>query len=157
MDASTLGLAVIPPALAIVVEKFNPISEEKLRSSWTADLDEFKSLSNYDLLFENVLKGSSAAIEVSGLAPTIVAAVTSGFAVLHEMASPFWPTIIYLITFIALGLFMSNSLSGLSFFRIDDENYIFSNRTKLVKVVIYSVNILLISVSCAIFYFSKNA
>jgi hypothetical protein len=49
------------------------------------DLTNFQSNQNYQVLIETVTKLTVAAVEVGGLAPTLVAAITSGFAVIHEL------------------------------------------------------------------------
>src|SRR5271168_2588611 len=103
MDFATVGLSIIPPALAIAVERLNPVSETLLRRSAEQDLKDYEAR-NHQHLIDDATKFASGAVEVAGLAPTLVAAVTSGFGVLHELPRPFWPSIVYVLIFIVLVL-----------------------------------------------------
>jgi hypothetical protein len=111
---------------------------------------------------------SVAAVEVSGLAPTLVASVTSGFAVLHELPEPFWPAILYTLIFVTLVLFVMWLLSGSTFYAIGENKVEIqfkrglelqepsdasSGRTReqRVKTVIYLANICLIIAAFLVF------
>ncbi|WP_429554020.1 hypothetical protein [Paraburkholderia sp. MM5477-R1] len=105
-----------------------------------------------------------AAVEVSGLAPTIISCVTSGFAVVNEMEPPLWYAIGYVVAFIALGLFVIRMLAGHSFLEIGAREYticlpwkgvqIKRTRTELVSWAIYGANSLLIAVALLVFVIS---
>src|SRR6476660_2219053 len=69
MELSTLGLAIIPPALAILVERLNPISERLLRASAEQDLRDYET-TNHVPLIDAATKFANGAVEVAGLAPT---------------------------------------------------------------------------------------
>lgn len=43
-------------------------------------------------LIDDAAKLANAAVELAGLAPTLLAALTSGFAILNEYSSPLWPS-----------------------------------------------------------------
>src|SRR5690348_1904920 len=118
MDASDFGLAVIPPVLAMAVERLNPLSYGHLLASARADLVQYQLDENHDLLIETVALSSAAAIELAMLAPTFVSAVTSGFAILHAIPNPFWYVIAYVLLFLTLALGILRLLSGLTFHQI---------------------------------------
>jgi hypothetical protein len=152
VDAAAAGLAVIPPTLAILVEFFNPISGNRIGTDAKIDLEPFRT-DNHDELVTTVSKSTEAAVEISGLAPTLVSAATSGFAIIHEYPQPFWPAIGYVLVFIAILLFLLWMLSGKTFFNVDDEAFLvhlfwkerrFPRRTRVVKITIYTANVLLI-------------
>ena len=181
MDTGTFILALLPPSLAIVVEFFNPISERVLRKSALSYLERFQSQvrapapmtglpmnappqtdrQSYDALVDSVAKASTAAVEVGGVAPTFVASITSGFAVLHELASPLWLTISYIITFLILILFLLRLLLGHDFYQISITNpkvlkkypFVLSYE-KTVSAVIYSANLLLIVTAMGVYFFT---
>lgn len=154
MEPSALGLAIIPPALAIAVERLNPVSERLLRRSAELDLQDYEP-HNHQPLIDDTTKLANGAVEVAGLAPTLIAAVTSGFGVLHELPQPFWPTIIYVLIFIVLVLLLLRLLSGQTFLQIDDrrmpvilwkrERTLPWTGTKIVSYFIYSANSILIA------------
>jgi hypothetical protein len=156
MEFAALGLAIIPPALAMLVERLNPISENLIETNAKRDLKDFETLAGYNVLIETVTKATTAAVEVAGLAPTLVASITSGFAVIHELPSPFWPTIVYVLILIPIVLYLLVMLGGHSFFEIDDASFDSkfcgaTTRTKMVSRIIYFVNILLIVLSAGVF------
>jgi hypothetical protein len=161
MEFDTLALAIIPPSLAMLVEFFNPISDNVIQTSTERDLKGFLQDPNYQVLVETVTKATTAAVEVSGLAPTFVASVTSGFAVIHELSSPFWPATVYVLLLIAVALYLFAMLGGRSFFQIDDTRPIIRiggrdrslpwTRTKMVSIMVYLVNTSLIVLSVIIY------
>ena len=69
---------------------------------------------------DDVVKFSNGAVEYAGLAPTIVACVSSCFAVLFEIEKPFGPIVVYLLLFFLLGFPLVRFLSGQSFLELDD-------------------------------------
>jgi hypothetical protein len=156
MDGAVFGLAIIPPILAMAVERFNPLTEHRAKTSAEADLHQFQAatLNNYNILVERVTFSTLAAIEVAGLAPTLVSAVTSGFAILHEIPNPFWYTIVYVIFFITITLVLLNLLAGRSFYEIQTTKptykrkgrpkVIGQTRSGIVSATIYVANIALV-------------
>jgi hypothetical protein len=179
VEKATFILAVLPPALAIVVEFLNPINERVLHQSALGHLSKFKDqvhangslqignqpLANpidpganaFDTLVDHVARSSAAAVEVSGVAPTFVACITSGFAVLHELPSPLWLTISYVVAFLILILFLLRLLLGHNFLDIADSVPRFAywdfflSREKTVSATIYAANGLLILTACLVF------
>jgi hypothetical protein len=153
MDFATVGLSIIPPALAIAVERLNPINEQSLRRSAIEDLRDYEN-KNHQQLIDDATKFANGAVEVAGLAPTLVAAVTSGFGILHELPQPFWPSLVYVLIFVTLILFVIRLLSGQTFLHIDDrrtavwfwgrERTLPWTSSKIVSFCIYLANLLLI-------------
>jgi hypothetical protein len=140
----------------MLVEKLNPISEHLIQTSAQRDLTNFQSNQNYQVLIETVTKSTVAAVEVGGLAPTLAAAITSGFAVIHELPHPFWPTIVYVLILIAIALSLLVMLGGRSFFEIDDASFKIplcraNTRTKIVSKTIYMVNGLFILLAVGVY------
>jgi hypothetical protein len=154
MQLSALGLVIIPPALAIAVERLNPITERHLRRSAEQDLQLYDA-NNHEHLIDDATKFANGAVEVAGLAPTLVACVTSGFGVLHEFPHPFWPAIIYVLIFVALVLLLLRLLAGQTFLQLDDrrlpvhwrgrETTLPWTGTKAVSYFIYAANLILIA------------
>jgi hypothetical protein len=171
MDLSALGLAIIPPALAILVEALNPINERMIGRSVDLDLQGNEDLARSSFFVDTVdrvTKLSTAAVEIAGLAPTLVASVTSGFAVIHELPSPFWPAIIYALIFIGVALFVIWLLSGTTFYAaavlpieirfsgslsLTESQPRENGRTrqKVVATSIYAINGILIGASVVVF------
>jgi hypothetical protein len=154
MQASTLGLAIIPPVLALAVERLNPINERLLRRSAVQDLQPYEA-ANHQHLIDDATKMANGAVEVAGLAPTLVASVTSGFGILHELPHPFWPAIIYVLIFICLVLLILRLLVGQTFLQLDDrplsihlcgkERTLSWTGTQTVSKLIYVSNFILIA------------
>lgn len=157
-------LAVIPPILAITVENFNPINGRVVRANADRDLrDRFQALDPDDreIVLETLEKSGEAIGEIAGLAPTLISCVASGFAVLHEMASPFWPAVIYVLTFIVIALYILSMLSGLTYAQIGGLNAAIPlpwgdldlrwKRTAVVSFTIYVANALLIVLAVCAF------
>jgi hypothetical protein len=153
MNFSTAGLAIIPPALAIAVERLSPVSERSLRQSVKQDLDAYET-ANHQHLIDDATKLAAGAVEVAGLAPTLVASVTSGFAILYEFPKPLWPTIIYVLVYITLALLLLRLLVGQTFKQIGDQKPIVHwwgkertlpwTGTQTVSYFIYTSNLILI-------------
>jgi hypothetical protein len=153
MEFSAVGLAIIPPALAIAVERLRPVSESLLRRSAEQDLLDYEA-ANHQQLIDDATKLANGAVEVAGLAPTLVASVTSGFGILHEFPQPFWPAIIYVLIFIALVLLLLRLLTGQTFLQLDDRRLAVTlwgrertlpwTGTKIMSYFIYSANLILI-------------
>jgi hypothetical protein len=161
---ATLGLAIIPPFVAIFFEAVNPIRHRFVESSVGRDFGEFEPIfqgaatpgaptPDFDLLIEKASGSTKATVEVSMLALTGVSIITSGFAVIHEFDEPYWPAIFYVIFFFGVGLFLWSLLAGYTLFQIDDEEgwgpsfrgwrRSFS-RSHIIEFVIYLLNGLLI-------------
>lgn len=87
MERSTAILASLPPIFAIAVEAFNPINESSVGPKIEMDLRKFEEGSNHPHLIERCTKIVCGAVEVAGLAPTFVAALTAGFAVWFEFVA----------------------------------------------------------------------
>ena len=160
-------LAILPPLFAILVEACNPINGTSIRASAALDLTaDFGGLSrdDFDALL-GVIEQSGAAIgEASGLAPTLIASIISGIAVLHEVSSPYWPIVVYVLIFIILAIFPLWLMSGLTYAQISARNAsiptpwrtirIPLKRTKVISLTIYAANFVLIFF--AILVFSTN-
>ncbi len=154
MTPAAMVVAVIPPIFAILVETFNPVSERLIRESAIRDLEPFETSANHKHLIDNATKLTVGAVEVSGLAPTLVASVTSGFGVLYEVPYP-WLIMAYVLAFVALVLVILRFLGGQSFLSIEtrrQEQKIFRwsftpTRTgsEIVSFVIYLANVLLLA------------
>jgi hypothetical protein len=164
VDGAALGLAIIPPTLAILVELLNPVSRAMIAASAEADLQPFAA-DNHNELLETVTKSTEAAVEIAGLAPTLVASITSGFAIIHEYPQPFWPAIVYVLIFMGLVLFILWMLAGNTFFQIDDlafrvtlfrKDINFPVRTLVVRRIIYISNSLLIILAFGSYWYLKN-
>ena len=115
--AAAFWLAIIPPTLAIFVECLSPINSKAIKASTERDIDaNFPALErdDRDNLITIVQKAGTAAVEVAGLAPTLIASTTSGFAIIHELRSPFWPAVVYVLVFVAVALYLLWLLSGLT-------------------------------------------
>ena len=129
MDAgATLGLAIIPPAIAIFFEAVNPLRHRFVDSSVERDLDEFRVAADttpplthtHDELVEKVSAATRAAIEIAMLALTGVSVITSGFAIIHEFDEPYWPAIGYVIFFMVVGLLLWRLLAGYTLYEVDE-------------------------------------
>lgn len=97
------------------------------------------------------------AAELSGLLPTLIAAVLTAFAVFAELADPLVPLMLYVAIVVIVALFIYKSLSGRDFRDIAETgpsiwgwNLRFTY-LKMVSWVIYLVNVLLLSVAVAVF------
>jgi hypothetical protein len=154
VDASDFGLAVIPPVLAMVVEWLNPLTDEHVLGSARIDLEQYQRDKNHDLLTETVALSTSAAVEIAGLSPTIVSAITSGFAIIHSIPHPFWYTIGYVLIFVAIALGLLRMLAGRTFHQIRTTRPVIRwwgkdrqfpwFRTKIVSSIIYLSNFVLV-------------
>jgi hypothetical protein len=155
--------AIIPPSFAILVELLNPISEKLLRRSIERDLEGYETTSPdaHELLLKRATSLACGAIEVSGLAPTLVAAVSSGFGVLYEYPNPSL-IVTYVLIFIALILFLLRYLGGYTFFEINDSRPSFTfawwefdlnfRGSSVVSFLIYLANGLLIAFVGIVYY-----
>jgi hypothetical protein len=113
------------------------------------------------VLIDNATAFTAGAVEVSGLAPTLVAAVTSGFGVFHEWPDP---RIIaaYILTLVALALFVLRYLAGQNFLQVQSASMpqnIFGyeirrpwSGAKLVSRLIYFTNGLLVSLVLIVYF-----
>lgn len=122
MDLSTAFLAVVPSLLAMLVEHLSLIDESTLRSNAARA---FRSDDKVNLdpdLLDNIAKFSAGAVEVTGLFPTLIACVSSCFAILHEYPSPFWPFVFYLLIFLFLISLVLKFLSGQTYFDIVEKS-----------------------------------
>ena len=142
---SNLALAVIPPVGAIVVERFNPLSDRVIGGYVEKDLDRYDKV-NHEALIIDATKMVAGAIELSGLAPTVVATITSAFAILSEFNEPFWPTVIYVSFFVILALVLFREIGGQTFLQLADTRQSRLNwtGTKVIQITIFCVNGVLI-------------
>ncbi len=169
MDAgAALGLAIIPPCVAIFFEAVNPLRHRYVESSVERDLEKFRKVAQgaagspnsatlddtaHSELVQKVVGATKATIEVAMLSLTVVSAITSGFAVLHELQQPYWPTIGYVIFFIVVALITWRLLAGYTLYEIDEkacQTFRLSGRThsfsrsQVITIIIYLLNGLLI-------------
>ena len=163
-------LAILPPLFAILVEACNPINGTSIRASAALDLTaDFGGLSrdDFDALL-GVIEQSGAAIgEASGLASTLIASIISGIAVLHEVSSPYWPIVVYVLIFIILAIFPLWLMSGLTYAQISARNASIPNpwrtiriplkRTKVISLTIYAANVVLIIFAILVFSTNETA
>jgi len=129
-DWSHFGLAAIPPLLAMVVQACNPVSHRVLKKSAEHDMAIFKDGHDYETLVETTAKSAEGAVDISGLAPSVVSAVSSGFSVVHDLPSPFWPAVCYVLPFIAVALLTLRLLGGCSYLEIKSESLILTVQGK---------------------------
>jgi hypothetical protein len=166
MTPLSVVLAIIPPAFALLVEYFNPVSEASIFKSLETDLKHYDGISGFDneSLKKQVLKITSGAVEVAGLTPTFVACLTSGFGVLADYPNP-WVGVGYVLLFLALLLFLLRFLSGQSYLDISEKavpiNFlIYKNDTgrsvEVLSAIIYAANVFLIGFVLIIFAVSTN-
>jgi hypothetical protein len=160
-------LLALGPILAIAVEALNPVSERMIRRSVEHDLRDYEE-TNHQPLIESATKLTLGAVEVTGLAPTIVAVATTGSAMLHEIANPYFPMLVYLAMFVLMVLGVIRLLGGLTFGQIEDSRpeYLLPFRRKVtlpwtpswaISYIIYSANITLILVAFLTLYFAAPA
>lgn len=116
MSPAAAVLATIPPAFAILIERFNPVSARAIRTSVEKDLELFQSgaPAAHQSLVDHSAKMVEGGVEVAGLASTFVACLTSGFGVLSEYPNP-WLIVAYILVFLAILLFLLHYLAGRSF------------------------------------------
>jgi len=120
MTPATAVLAALPPVFAILVEIFNPVSEPSIRRSVERDLEAHGKDADFAHLVDDATGIASGAVEVSGLAPTLVAAVTSGFGVLYELPKP-WLVFTYVLVFATIVLVTLRFLAGQTYLQIDSQ------------------------------------
>src|SRR6266851_95691 len=167
MTPSSAVLAIIPPAFALLVEYYNPVSDEAISSSVERDLESYRGVTglDHDTLKAQVKGIVGGAVEVAGLAPTFVACLTSGFGVLNEYPN-LWVAVVYVLIFLALILFLLNFLSGRSYFAMVDSvrriNLLIDRNdacraVKVVSVLIYIANFLLIAFVIVVYAVTKDA
>lgn len=151
MTADDFWLALIPPAMAMIVERCNPVSERALRKSAQSDFQHFNQDENHQILLDTVVRFSESAVEVAGLAPTLIACATSAFVILPEFPNPFWPSVIYGTVFLATALILIRLLSGSTFDQLHVQAITVKTRKmpwtaiRLVSYAIYVANALLIA------------
>ena len=165
----TLGdfiLAVLPPAGAIFVERIDLLNLEYLNldasrtlkeKSWEAD-----KVSDHNVIRDFIALSSSGASEISGLAPTFVSVITSGFAILKEIQAWLWPTVVYIISIMTIVLLVIKLLRGSTCYAIAGRQFTFwrgrilkegIRRTpkQITSYFIYLTNLLLILLAIAVF------
>lgn len=164
MSPAAAVLAMIPPAFAILVERFNPISIGAIRSSVERDLEQFRHGDDtaHESLLAHSTKMVEGAVEVAGLAPTFVACLTSGFGVLSEYPNP-WMIVGYILVFLTLLLFLLHYLSGQTFLQMASVEKkvplpLVSSRlpAELISRTIYIANFLLIAFVAVVFLVSEH-
>jgi hypothetical protein len=119
MSPAATVLAIIPPCFAILVEIFNPVSADLIRASAVRDLERFQLGENQNALIDITTKLTCGAVEVSGLAPTLVATVTSGFGIFYEFPN-IWLIVLYILTLLCLALVVLRFLGGQTFYQVED-------------------------------------
>jgi hypothetical protein len=166
MDPSTLGLAIVPPILAIIVERFNPVTPRLLhrdaKEDFTAYKGNFDEPGNFNKFVEDVQCFTSGAVEASGLAPTVVSVISSGFAVIHEASYPFLLSVVYILPYMGLIIYMLCLLSGVSFLKMyttaPAQSFLFGknmNYSECIARVIYGANGILILLAFVVYGFEK--
>jgi len=167
---SALGLAIIPPFVAIFFEAVNPLRHRYVDSSVERDLAKFRNTgtsaagvpafttldgTTYNELVQRVGVSTKAAIEVAMLALTVVSVITNGFAVISGLKEADWPAIaiVYVVFFIAVVLIIWRLLAGHTLYEIDENAALtlrfrgrsrsFS-RSEIITFIIYLLNGLLI-------------
>jgi hypothetical protein len=159
MDSgSALGVATIPPFVAIFFEVVNPISGKFLEASISKDLNQFRgelSDSYYDL--EKIVhKMIKAGLEFAMLALTVVSVITSGFAIIQQFERPFVPAITYVTFFILVTLMLWRLLAGYTLLEFEEValgrigRYRYYSRSAVIKMSIYLLNGLLILFAFAV-------
>jgi hypothetical protein len=156
---TTLGLAIIPPLVAIVFEAVNPIRGQFIDSSVERDLDDFRAsipadaTPDHNDLIATVSGSTRASVEMAMLALTLMSVITSGFAIIHEFTEPYWPAIFYVIFFTFVGLILWKLLAGYSLSAIDETAAVTFrlwrwsrsvHRSEVLEFMIYLLNGLLI-------------
>jgi hypothetical protein len=119
MNLSSAILAIFPPVFAIVVERYNPISEGFIRPKVERDLKRFNDYANHESLLNVSTKMVTGAVEVAGLAPTILAVLTSGFGVLYEFRPNPWPILAYALFIVLVALLTLSFLGGQTFYDLE--------------------------------------
>lgn len=117
-----------------------------------------------DVIVDFIAYTSAGASEIAGLAPTLVAAVTSGFAVLREVTNWVPPTIAYISAMILILIIIVKMLSGVTYYAIADkgielvkkgrlflEKGITLNRQEISSKVIYLINGALIVLAVSVY------
>lgn len=162
MDLPDLVLAAIPPLLAMLIERFNPISSNTIRLNAERDLDDFRSLAEFPMLVDTVAAFTAAVVEVSGLAPTLVSAIVSGFAVVHAVDRPFWLIVTYCLVLIVVVIPVLRLLTGVGYLDLEtlpagDPPFRFQSGTAALSATIYMINAVLIAVGVISFALSRQA
>lgn len=121
MTPGAAFLATIPPLFAVVVEIFNPIKDTLIRAKVATDLEKFEAKlgdKDHGNLIDAGTAMVSGAVEVGGLAPTLVAVFTSAFAIFYEL-----PNLgligAYFLTLLVLTLLVLSFLSGQTFLQVE--------------------------------------
>jgi len=120
MEISAAIVATLPPVFAIAVELFNPINERVIQPKVETDLKKYqpKLLKDQEHLVTDVTRIACGAVEVSGLAPTVLAALTSGIAVIIERPA-FWLISGYVLTLVVLVLLVFSFLGGQTYLDVE--------------------------------------
>ena len=171
MDPTTFALAIVPPSLALLAEFVNPPSRRAIEENARIDFDDFQDEpgfkehpETFQTLLRTVENYAEGVAAISRLTPTYVSAVTGGFAVAHELPSPFVALLIYVTVFIAIGMSLLYIMMGLSFEQLATESLgarflskdivvrlfgrrvavlrkdTFLTRTELISMAIYFIN-----------------
>lgn len=116
MDERAAILAGVAPVLAILVEKFKPISEDSLFSQARKIIQD-DQLKHQDP--EVIAKTARGAVAVSSLAPTILSVVSGGLAIASEVAATgFLLLAVFIVSLAFLLLNLMKPMSGLSYYQI---------------------------------------
>jgi hypothetical protein len=116
MDARAAILAGVPPVLAIVVEKYNPISKSSVRSE-AERVIQIEKLENQDP--DVIANTALGAVAVASVAPTILSVVSGVTAILAELsATGFVVFAAFTVIMAFLVLNLTKSLSSLNYYEI---------------------------------------
>ena len=150
-------LLAIGPILAMIVESLNPISEAMIRKSVEDDLRTYEQR-HHEQLVDDATKLTVGAVEVTGLAPTVVSVFTTAFAILHEVERPFFPMLGVFVLFVIILLVVVRLLGGLTFVQIETTRQPYNlpvfgevtlpwSASRMVSLLIYLSNSILILVA----------
>jgi hypothetical protein len=164
VETKDFVLAVIPPALAILLEAFTPFtarffagqanqivgSEIGPVASETCKEQIEQLISTTKLLLAHSMAGASS---LAGLAPTFVSFIVSGFAIFVVISNPYWWLLGFAIAFLVLAILIQRILSGRSLFELETTKVTALNRppTCFISLLIYVTNIVLIAAALSIY------
>ncbi|MEX3930063.1 hypothetical protein AB4Y36_39755 [Paraburkholderia sp. BR10936] len=166
MESANFVLAITPPGLALLVEAASPLNERFFRNSVARDLTR-TGHANSEALLDVMVKSNKASAELAGLAPTFVSCFATSFSVVNELRQGgLWWILGYATIFVAFLLVIIKLVHGKTLFELDDEAAV-SWRMKsgtrkrtavdLSSYAVYAANILLILLTVAVFYATRNS
>jgi hypothetical protein len=119
MNLNSAILAIFPPVFAVILERYNPINEISIRPKVERDLKRFEDYEHHGTLLDVSTKMVTGAVEVAGLAPTILAVLTSGFGVLYEFLPNPWPILAYAFFIAVLVILVLSFLGSQTFYELE--------------------------------------